>query len=174
MAVDKLVVRDISIPLEHYPHINENKTLHEAIKQIQLFTAGKKNHLKYAELLVVNNECNVVGKVTIVDILYGMAPRLAMAKKVDKFEGKGSSFPNLAILLEESFLKECSMQLSMPVKNFMKDIGEYLKAETSLLKALMIMLQAEEFNMPVVDGNEIIGVIRLEEIFSEMYIHCVG
>lgn len=174
MAVDKLVVRDVLIPLEQYPHLNENKTLHDAIKVVQSFTESKNHRLKYAEVLVVSDNCHVVGKVTIVDILYGMAPRLAMAKKVEKFEGKGTGFPNLAILLEDTFLKECSMQILQPVKNFMKDMGEYVKADTSMLKALMIMLNSQEYNLPVVDGDEIIGVVRIEEIFSEMYDHCIA
>jgi predicted transcriptional regulator len=174
MAVDKLVVRDVLIPIEQYPHLNENKSLHDAIKVVQSFTEGKSDRLKYAELLVVSDACHVVGKVTIVDILYGMAPRLAMAKRVEKFEGKGSSFPNLAILLEDTFLKECSMQLLHPIKNFMKDVGEHVKVDTSMLKALMIMLNSQEYNLPVVDGDQIIGVIRLEEIFSEMYDHCIA
>ena len=174
MTVDKLVVRDFLIPIEQYPHLNENKSLHEAIKVVQSFTEGKSDRLKYAELLVVNDKCHVVGKVTIVDILYGMAPRLTMIKRVEKFEGKCSSFPNLAILLEDTFLKECSMQILQPVKNFMKDVGEHIKADTSILKALLIMLNTQQYNLPVVDGAEIVGVVRLEELFSEMYDHCIA
>jgi len=45
MTVDKLVVRDVLIPLDHYPHLNQSKSLHEGIREILSFTAGEKNRL---------------------------------------------------------------------------------------------------------------------------------
>jgi Mg/Co/Ni transporter MgtE len=172
MASDTLVVRDVLIPLERYPHLNENQSLLDSVQKIKEYTAGDRNQIRYAEVFVVNDENRLVGKIEIVDVLHALAPSLFAADKVAKFEGKGSDFPNLAILLEDSFLKKCSEQSTIPIKDFMAKIEDSVKADTPMLKALMLMLKAERYSFPVVDGSEVIGVVRLEEIFLELCNHC--
>jgi predicted transcriptional regulator len=172
MASDTLVVRDVLIPLEHYPHLNENQSLFDAVQKIKEFTVGEKNRIRYAELFIVNNDNQLVGKIEIIDILHALAPSLFAADKVAKFEGKGMDFPNLAILLEDSFLKKCAEQATIAIKDFMVEIEDSVKADTPTLKTLMLMLNAKKYSFPVVDGREVIGVVRLEEIFLEICDHC--
>ena len=172
MASDTLVVRDVFIPLESYPNINENQSLYDAVQEIREFTTGEKNQIRYAEMFVVNNENKLVGKINLIDILHALAPSLFAADKVAKFEGKGTNFPNLAILLEDSFLKKCAEQATIAIKDFMSKIEDSVTADTPTLKTLMLMLNAKKYSFPVVDGGEVIGVVRLEEIFLEICGHC--
>lgn len=172
MAPDTLVVRDVLIPLERYPHLNENQSLYDAVQEVKEFTAGEKNRIRYAELFIINNENQLVGKIELIDILHAMAPNLFAADKVTKFQGKGIAFPNLTILLEESFLRKCVEQSTLTIKDFMAKIEDNVKADTPMLKALMLMLNAKKYSFPVVDGSEIVGVVRLEEIFLKMCDRC--
>jgi len=166
------VVRDYTIPLERYPHLNEKKTLRDAAKVIHTFTAGEKNELRYCDALVVNDQNQLVGRVTMTDILHGLAPQLVEASKVTKFEGKTAEFPNLALLVEDSFFKECSLQWSKPISKFMSSVEHTVSADTHLLQALLVMLTTKDFNLPVVANEMIVGVIRLEEIFMAISSHC--
>jgi CBS domain-containing protein len=166
------VVRDYTIPLERYPHLNEKKTLRDAAKVIHSFTAGEKDQLRYADALVVNDQNQLVGRITVTDILHGLAPQLVEATKINKFEGKTADFPNLALLVEDSFFKECSLRWSKPAGSFMSPVEHTVSADTHLLQALLVMLNARDFNLPVVANEEIVGVIRLEEIFKAISSHC--
>ncbi len=108
----------------------------------------------------------------MMDILHGLAPQLIESVKVNKFEGKTTDFPNLALLVEDSFFKECSLRWNKPVSKYMSTVEHTVDADTHLLKALLIMLHANDYNLPVVDKGVIIGVIRLEEIFKAISGHC--
>ncbi|MBU4264263.1 MAG: CBS domain-containing protein [Proteobacteria bacterium] len=172
MKTDIPVVRDYTIPLERYPHLNEKKTLRDAAKVIHSFTAGEKDQLRYADALVVNDQNQLVGRITVTDILHGLAPQLVEATKINKFEGKTADFPNLALLVEDSFFKECSLRWSKPISKFMSPVEHTVAADTHLLQALLIMLNAKDYNLPVVANEEIVGVIRMEEIFKAVSRHC--
>lgn len=172
MTTDIPVVRDYTIPLERYPHLNEKKTLRDAAKVIHSFTAGEKEQLRYADALVVNDQNQLVGRITMTDILHGLAPQLVEATKVTKFEGKTGDFPGLALLVEDSFFKECSLQWSKPISKFMSPVEHTVSADTHLLQTLLVMLSTKDFNLPVVAHDEIVGVIRLEEIFTAISKHC--
>ncbi|MFZ5770207.1 MAG: CBS domain-containing protein [Thermodesulfobacteriota bacterium] len=166
------VVRDYTIPLERYPHLNEKRTLRDAAKVIHSFTAGEKNQLRYTDALVVNDQNQLVGRITMTDILHGLAPQLVESTRVEKFEGKTAEFPNLALLMEDSFFKECSLRWNKPVSSFMSAVEHSVSADMHLLEALLVMLGTRDFNLPVVSDEMIVGVIRLEEIFKAISSHC--
>lgn len=172
MASDTLLVKNVLIPLENYPHLNENKSLYDAVQEFKEFTVEDTNRLRYAEMFVVNDDNQLVGKVDLNGIFHALAPSLFASEKVRKYEGKGAEFPNLAILLEESFLKTCGEQRTIPVKDFMSKIDHTVKPDTSMLKTLMLMMNAKNHTFPVVSDNKIVGVIRLEEIFLDICGYC--
>jgi signal-transduction protein with cAMP-binding, CBS, and nucleotidyltransferase domain len=95
-------------------------------------------------------------------------PRLQEATKVNKFEGKGETYPNLTILYEESTFAKCGKNQHNPVKPLVQPIDFSLAADTHVLKALVMMSHRNDFNVPVTDNGAIIGVLRLEEIFKAM------
>lgn len=171
MRSDNPVVKDFIIPLEKYPNLNENQTIHDAVQVIRLFICGEKDRLRYAALLVLNDQNQLVGAVTLRDILRGLDPRFRDFPKVKKFEGKGSEFPDLTILWEDSFFVECTKRSHVPVKDFMSPI-HHVKGDDPILKALSIMLSTNDDILPVVDKDRVLGVIRLEEIFNEINDRC--
>lgn len=172
MAENSPLVRDVTIPLDRYPHLNENQTLQDAIKEIRSFAVGEKERIRYSSLLVVNDSNQLVGRVTLNDLFHGLAPRLVEATKVEKFEGKSTEFPNLAILMEDSFFTDCKQQSQKKISEFMSNIPIFINADSPLFKALAIMLNTENSILPVVDGDKITGVIRMEEIFAEITRQC--
>lgn len=173
MAEISPLVKDLTIPLDRYPHLNENQTLQDAVNQIRSFTVGEKDRIRYPCLLIVNDQNQLVGRVTLKDLFHGLAPRLKEATtKSGKFEGKVSEFPNLAILIEDSFFAGCKHLSHKKINAFMSKIPLFIDADSPLLKALVIMLSSENSTLPVMDKDKIIGVIRLEELFTEITRQC--
>jgi Mg/Co/Ni transporter MgtE len=163
-----LVIRDIIVPLDHYPHLNENQTLQEAIEAVRTFRAGKQARLCYAGLLVVNDQNQLVGKLSLIDIMHGLVPHLVDAIKTGKFEGKDTEYSNLSFLYEETTFADCMKNQHKLVKPLLQAIDFSLPAETHILKALIMMSHRNDFNVPVTDNGTIIGILRLEEIFNAM------
>ncbi len=162
------VIGEIVIPLSSYPHLKENQTLQEAIQALMSFEAGEPSRPKYAGLLVVNDNKQLVGKLSLLDIMHGLVPRLVDAAKADKFEGKDAEYPNLSFLYEDSTFAECGKNLQQPIKSLLQPIEFSLPADTHILKALAMMSHRKEFNVPVTDNGSVVGMLRLEEIFNVM------
>jgi len=162
------VIRDIVIPLDRYPLLNENQTLQEAIQTFKDFRAGEQAQLHYAGILVVNDQNQLVGRLSLIDIMHGLVPRLVDTTKVKKFEGKDAEYPNLAFLYEETTYAECGKNQKKPIKPLLQAIDFSLEADTHILKALVMMTNRNDFNVPVIDNGTIIGILDLEGIFNIM------
>jgi CBS-domain-containing membrane protein len=162
------VIRDVVIPLGHYPQINENQTLREAIQTFMAFRDGTQERLRYAGLLVVNDQNQLVGRLSLIDIMQGLVPHLVDATKVKKFEGKDTEYPNLAFLYEEKTFAECGENQQKSVKGLLQAIDFSLPADTHILKALVMMSHRNDFNVPVTENGNIVGLLCLEELFNAM------
>ena len=172
MASDNPVVRDLVIPLEDFPHLNENQTLHDAVEILLSYTCGEYGRIRYAELLILNDRNQLSGRVTLQNILLNLDPRLKEASKVKGFEGKGTGFLDLIILWEDSFFVECRKWSHILIKDLMSPIKHIVKGSDPVLKALAIMTNTHNLVLPAIDEGRIIGVIRLKEIFKTITARC--
>lgn len=168
MEQQQIQVRDLLIPLEKYPHLNENQMLQEAIQTFMELRQENGGRIKYGMLFVVNNSNQLVGKLSIMDILHGFAPRLFEGARVKKFDGKEGDYPGLALLHEESVYAVCGKSRTNPIKKYLRSIDFTLSVDIPVLEALVMMSSRNEHDVPVTDKGTIIGVLRLEEIFVAM------
>lgn len=172
MASENPVVRDLVIPLKDYPHLYETSTLHDGVEALLAHKCGDYDRIRYAELLVLNEQNRLSGRVTLQNILLNLDPRLKEASKVKGFEGKEGGFIDLVILWEDSFFVECRKWSHIPIKNLMSPIKSIVKGRDPVLKALAIMTNNQSPVLPVIDEGRIIGVIRLKEIFTTITARC--
>lgn len=172
MASENPIVKDLVIPLDDFPHLNENQTLHDAVEIILSYTCGEFDRIRYAEILILNDRNQLSGRVTIQNILLNLDPRLKEASKVKGFEGKESGFTNLITLWEDSFFVECTKRSHILIKDLMTPINHTAKGGDSVLKALAIMINTNITVLPAIDDGYVIGVIRLKEIFRSLCSRC--
>ena len=172
MFPENPVIRDLVIPLEKFPHLSEHQTLHDAVEMLNSYTCGEGNRLGYADLLILNDKNQLSGRVKLSEMLLCLDPRLKKASKVGAFEGKGSEFPDLIILWEDSFFVECRKWSHIHIRDIMSPIKHILKGSDPVLKALAIMINTKDGVLPVVDNGRVIGVIRMKEIFKAITTRC--
>jgi len=172
MASDNPVVRDLVIPLKDFPHLNETQTLHDGVEILLAYKCGEFDRIRYAELLILNDQNQLSGRVTLQNILLSLDPRLKEASNVKGFQGKGAGFLDLVILWEDSFFVECRKWSHISIKDLMSPIKNIVKGGDPVLKALAIMTNTQTFVLPVVDEGRITGVIRLKEIFTTITARC--
>jgi predicted transcriptional regulator len=171
VSTEKLV-KDLMIGLDSYPHVREKDMLHEAIGTIQTFTCSEKGHLQYAELLVFDDNKQLVGRLTLQDILRGLEQKLLGKAGVPQYEGKKIDLPDVAIFWEETFFRDCRPHMKTTVGEAMSPIKTTLKATATVLKALYVMLQSGDCCIPVLEDDRVIGVVRLEDVFSAICDRC--
>nr|WP_320012292.1 CBS domain-containing protein [uncultured Desulfobulbus sp.] len=168
MSESEKTIAALIIPLEQYPHINENASLEEAIIQFKEFLPDGNERVAHNQLLVISDQEQLVGRLTLMDIMRGFAPQLLGKTKVEHFDGKTGDFTDLALLLEESTFSECGKNRTQPILPLVQPIKLTLGQETHLLKALVMMSAHNELKVPVTENSRVIGVLRLEEIFLAM------
>ncbi len=164
-------VRDLIIPLEMYPHMSSEASVHEAVGELFSHSEGG-GKLLYDELLLINSSSQYVGRLTIRGILACYFPTLFNGSKKNVFAGKKERFTDLAILLEDSFQNECKRQGALPVSQFMVPPHKSIKADMHPLHAAEIMMAENETCLPVVDNHALIGVVRLIDIFRTLAGSC--
>ncbi len=154
--------------MNDYPHINESQTLNEAIEAFNSYRFGADKHLGYSRLFIINNQKQLVGELSLVNILHGLAPQLMEVETVTKFEGKDIDHSELAILFETSTFSACGNNRNKPVTPLMQPIKISLPVDTHILKALATMCHSNHHCIPITDNEKVIGILRLKELFSAM------
>ena len=165
------VIKDLIVPLEQFPHLSSEASVHEAVGQLFSHVNGG-GKLQYDELLVINSQSQYVGRLTIRGILTCYFPTLFNGGQKAIFAGKKEKFSDLAILLEDSFQAECKRQGALPVSQFMTQPHKSIKAEMHPLHAAEIMMAENETCLPVVENQALIGVVRLIDIFRTLAGSC--
>ena len=166
------VVRDLIVPLDNFPHMGSEQSIHDAVAQLFSHTVNGGGNLKYDELLILNKDYQYVGRLTIKHILTCFFPTLFNSGQKNIFAGKKEKFTDLAILLEDSFQHECKRQGALPVSQFMIPPHKCISADTHPLHAAEIMMEEDETCLPVEDNRAVIGVVRLVDVFRSLAGSC--
>jgi len=140
------------IPLSDYPHIPYWGTLREAI--VQLNVAYETGH---HAVLVFDEAYKLVGMLLQKDILKGLEPKFAQHYE-----------DGVPIFWDDLLKTGSEKQLARPVKEFMSEVKAMIDVEDSILKASHIMLQEDTYLLPVMEGDKLIGVLRMGDLFHDI------
>lgn len=145
-------VKDLAIPLTDYPHMPYWGTLREAIVQLNVsFETG------HHTVLVFDEAYKLVGMLLEKDMLQGLEPKFAQ-----HYEN------GVPILWDEILKSGAEERLGRPIKEFMSEVKSTIDAEDKILKASHIMLNDNVFLLPVMEGDKLIGVVRMGDVLHEI------
>lgn len=145
-------VKDLVIPLSEYPHMPYWGTLKEAI--VQLNVAYETGH---HTVLVFDEAYKLMGMLLQKDILRGLEPKFAQHYE----DGVPMAWENL-------LRSGAEQRLESSVKDFMSEVIAKLDGNDNILKASHIMLQEDAYLLPVMEGDKLIGVVRMGDLFHEI------
>ena len=152
MEAKKKQIKDMVIPLSEYPHLPYWGTLREAIVQ---FNAAYE--IGHHAVLVFDEAYKLVGMLLRKDVLKGLEPKFAQHYE-----------DGVPIFWDELLQTGSEKRLARPVKEFMSEIKATIDIDDSILKASHIMLQEDNDLLPVMEGDKLIGVLRMEELFHDL------
>ncbi|MCD6138857.1 MAG: CBS domain-containing protein [Deltaproteobacteria bacterium] len=145
-------IKHLVIPLTDYPHMPYWGTLREAI--VQLNVAYETEH---HTVLVFDEAYKLVGMLLQKDILKGLQPKFAQHYQ----EG-------IPIFWDDLLKSATQKQLDRSVKEFMSEITATIDVSDSVLKASHIMVDKDIYLLPVMEGDKLIGVVRMGDLFHEI------
>jgi|UniRef100_A0A7C5AKE2 CBS domain-containing protein len=160
-------VKDFMIPLEDYPHIPYWFTLRQAMAIVREASIRFEGAFEPRAVLVFDEKYQLVGMLTLRDIIRGLEPRFL--KEGKEVEGvKVPSDPSLSVIMGELFgpgLKEASQR---PVSEVMSPIKVTVDADAPIAKALFLMIKENVGMMPVMQDHKVMGMVRLSDLFKEI------
>jgi CBS domain-containing protein len=180
--LESKTVQDLMIPLSEYATVSEDATLHEAI--LALDKSQKefdRTHYKHRAILVYDKTNKIVGKLSQLDIIRSLEP---------KYEQMGKSNPLSHVGLSRfgfspQFMKEIVKQFRLwekPIEETCRDAGklkvkdvmytptegEYVEDTATLAVAVHQLLMGLHQSLLVTHGKEIVGILRLTDVFQEV------
>lgn len=164
-------VRDVMIPIASYPSVRDTATLRDAVRVMETAELDVHGRRSLPRVLLVFDEIEVlVGYVRRRDLMLGLEPKflvvqpLAYRKKLFDV----AVDPNLSELSYDRVVRGIREQGDRPISDVMQPIEAIVQADDHIMKAIYEMVSQDLTLIPVVDGKQLVGVVRSVELFHEI------
>lgn len=158
-------IRDICVPLSEYPHVRDTATLRDAFVVLR---AGLSSGRRYRHVLVLNADNRLVGLLGMRDILRGLFPDYLRSQALKHHaDGIVADFPSLTLIWAETCHTQCKEAANKPVAGFMGGIPATVRTEDPLTKAAYLLVIHDVSMLPVVEGGNLVGVVRMIDVFNQ-------
>lgn len=171
----KKKVKDIMIPISLYPTIHKDATMLEAMKALRTFQEkAPKNIQPYRAVLVLDDTGKVIGKVGQLSFLKGFEPKYNRIFDIEKLSRASLSAMYLDSMMEhfnlwdEEEIDVCRIANEVKVTDIMHPVEENVDENASLAEAIHKIIMWNCLSLLVISGNEIVGIIRLSDIYSAL------
>jgi CBS domain-containing protein len=169
VSTENQTVRDIMMPLAAFPCMKESGTVQEAIQQLRSFCPiGSSGPCGFSELMVVNDQGGLIGRVTQQGILRVLFATMLDPVNIKGFEGKTAEYSDLSTLLNGVLIKEGRNHLNSSLTAVIEKVIRVLPAATDLIHAMSIMVICKETVLPVEENGKLVGVVKLAEVFGAL------
>ncbi|TYO97327.1 HPP family protein [Desulfallas thermosapovorans] len=153
-------VIDIMIPVRNYKVVSHNCTVADAIKVLHRGfyqrNAGGQGH---RSVIVSDDYGNPQGMVTFRSVLQALEPFFARADRL-----------SVPTFWEGLFTERCKHEAQKSIKDIMHPINVIaLDANDTLIKAVHAMIKHKLGTLPVKKNNRLVGMVRVNELFAEVY-----
>jgi CBS domain-containing protein len=169
-----LAVKALMVPIEDYATVPQGANLQEAILALEKAQAELEslNH-KHRAILVLDDNGNVLGKLTMKDILIALEPNYGNLEGMDVLSRSGYSPDLIKSMLEENALWleplqfVCERATQLKVSDFVrppKD-SEYVDENASLVEAVHQLIITPYISLLVTRDKKVVGILRLSDVF---------
>lgn len=159
------------VSLDKYPHIPYWFTLRQAMAEMEhaeFEIGGKKCPPRV--LLVFDEKYQLLGTVRRRDILRGLEPDFLSTLLIDErkkmFDVKSN--PDLKQISLDKLMKSIEERVKRPVSDVMRLIKVTADYEDYIIKVIYEMVDNNISVVPVLKNNQVVGVVRSEDVFHEV------
>ena len=170
-------VKELMIPLADYATVSREATLREAVLALEKaqLTLEPTRH-KHRAILVLDEDGQVVSKMTMKDILVAIEPNYGKVEGTDVLERSGFSPDMIKDMLEDNALWMeplqfiCERGAGQKLSNFIQapSEDEYIDENATLAEAAHRLVIYPFLSLLVTRGDEVVGILRLSDLFSKV------
>ncbi len=150
-----------------FPHIPYWFPIRQAIGITKKSLLSDEKCLRPLVILVFDEKYNLLGTVSLTDILRGLEPKLM--KPASEMEGSPSDAAGSSPFWDRLFGEECGALAEKPVGEVMVQARFFAEPDDPVTKAAYLMIHHDLLILPVLEyKKKLIGVVRIVEIFDEV------
>jgi CBS domain-containing protein len=167
-------VKEVMVPLKDYATVSENATLYDAVLALEAAQAEfDQSRYRHRAILVFNDENKIVGKISQLDLLKALEPKYSKILDTQALSRTGYSLDYIESLSKSGLWSKplddiCRKAAVQEVKSFMytPKEGEFIREDAELNEAVHRLIVGQHHSLLVTKGNDIVGVLRLTDVFK--------
>jgi CBS domain-containing protein len=166
---DRTVVKELMIDVFEYPHMPYWFTIRQAVGIMKKTVIDAQKYIYPQVILVFDEKYNLIGTLTIRDILRGLVPGLLVPGSAADAEVTPAEEKAIAGI-EASLSGAGSKKLSeKPISEIMRPVSVSVSPEDSVVRAAFLMECRNIQVLPVLENNKkLVGIVRMMEVFQEV------
>ncbi|MGC8938572.1 MAG: HPP family protein [Thermodesulfovibrio sp.] len=159
------LVKDVMLEIFEYPHIPYWFSIEQTIKVVKASFIQPQKHMDPLAVLVFDEKYNLLGIVTLKDILKGLEP--VCVKSHSKIEVPQKEQTELTIVWDSLFKEESKKLAQKPVSEIMVPAKHFVDHSDPVTKAAYLLIY---YDLPLLlvieDNRKLIGIVRMVEVFD--------
>ena len=156
-------IQDIIVGIFDYPHIPFWFSISQAIKIIRVSFMGSKKSPDPMAVLVFDEKYNLMGTLTLRELLKGLEPRFLKASVHAPLAGEAE----LSLIWDTLFSSQSKELAEKQVSDIMTPAKMFVEPGDPVTKAAYLMLHYDQILLPVLEnGRKLIGLVRFLEVFD--------
>ncbi len=160
-------IKDLMIGIFEYPHIPYWFSIGQAVRIVKVSFLSAKKYPEPMAILVFDEKYNLMGTLTLKDILRGLEPRFLKSSAKAQVPEEDES--GLAIIWDTLFNKESKEMAERSVSEILVPAKHFVEPDDTITKAAYLMIHQDLVLLPVLENKKkFVGVIRMLEIFDEI------
>ena len=157
------------IDIFEYPHMPYWFTIKQVIGVIRKSLIESKKCVHPRLVLVFDEKYNLMGLVTLTEILQGLEPQLKPAG-IRNADIETIDDASLAAFEKSMFSEGAKRLMDRPISDVMTPIRIFLSTDDSVVKAALLMLHHNLMVLPVLENKQkLVGVVRIPEVFEAIF-----
>jgi CBS domain-containing protein len=178
--MESITVEELIVPLEEYATVGKDATLYDAVMSLEKAQENFDHNrylYRHRAILVLDEDGNVLGKVSQLDALRALEPKYVDMGDVRHLSRTGLSANFIKSIMEKyalceiSFTEMCSRAANLKVTDFMSSPteGEYIEANAPLCEAIHMLVMGSLQSLLVTKNDKVVGVLRLTDVFNKIF-----
>jgi CBS domain-containing protein len=164
---DSKAVKDLMIGIFEYPHVPYWFSISQAIRIVKVSFLSTKKYPDPMAILVFDEKYNLMGTLTLKDILRGLEPQFL--KPSTTAQGAEEDESALSLIWDSLFTKATKDLAEKPVSEIMTQAKHFVEPGDSVTKAAYLMLHNDLVLLPVLeDKKKFVGLVRMIEVFDSI------
>lgn len=164
---DRKVAKDVMIGIFEYPHVPYWFTIGQDLRIVKVSFISTKKYPDPLAILVFDEKYNLMGTLTLKDILRGLEPRFLKPSAIAQVPEENET--GLSFIWDTLFDKGTKELAEKPVSDIMIPAKFFVEPTDPLTKAAYLMLHHDLILLPVLENKKkFVGLVRMIEVFDEI------